>query len=112
MNFSVAIDGPAGAGKSTIAKMVSNKFNLMYINTGSLYRTVTFKAIEENISPNEVGKLCNLIDNLEMHFNNDNLIVNDVDISDKIILPEIQRVIELSLMTWLCPYGTIPSSII
>lgn len=91
LNFSVAIDGPAGAGKSTIAKIVSNKFNLMYINTGSLYRAITFNAIGENIRPYEVEKICKLIDKLEMHFDEDNLILNNVDISDKIRLPEISR---------------------
>ena len=43
MNFSVAIDGPAGAGKSTIAKLVAKEFNLMYINTGAMYRAVALK---------------------------------------------------------------------
>ncbi len=40
MRISVAIDGPAGAGKSTIAKLVGEKYNLMYINTGAMYRAV------------------------------------------------------------------------
>jgi len=51
MIISIAIDGPAGAGKSTIAKLVANNFDLMYINTGSMYRAVTFKALENHISP-------------------------------------------------------------
>ena len=40
LRISVAIDGPAGAGKSTIAKLVAKEFNLMYINTGSMYRAL------------------------------------------------------------------------
>ena len=42
MRISVAIDGPAGAGKSTIAKLVGKKFDLMYINTGAMYRAVVY----------------------------------------------------------------------
>ena len=44
MRISVAIDGPAGAGKSTIAKLVGNKFEVMYINTGAMYRAVALLA--------------------------------------------------------------------
>ncbi|NOW24724.1 (d)CMP kinase, partial [Clostridium butyricum] len=51
MKISVAIDGPAGAGKSTIAKLVGKEHNLMYINTGAMYRAVALKAEENNISP-------------------------------------------------------------
>ena len=49
--ITVAIDGPAGAGKSTIAKIIGEKFNLMYINTGSMYRAVTLKAISPATLP-------------------------------------------------------------
>lgn len=56
MKLKVAIDGPAGAGKSTIAKLIANELDLMYINTGAMYRAVTFKALENNIKPNEIEK--------------------------------------------------------
>ena len=61
MKISVAIDGPAGAGKSTIAKLVGEKYNLMYINTGAMYRAVALKAIENNLSPEKVDDICELI---------------------------------------------------
>ena len=59
MNFSVAIDGPAGAGKSTIAKLVAKEFNLMYINTGAMYRAVALKAKENNFQAvtNEIEEI-------------------------------------------------------
>lgn len=50
MKMSIAIDGPAGAGKSTIAKIVGEKYNLMYINTGAMYRAVTLCAMNERIN--------------------------------------------------------------
>ena len=68
MKLSVAIDGPAGAGKSTIAKILGEKFNLMYINTGAMYRAITLLAQRNNISPLEVEKLCKMTDKLTMHF--------------------------------------------
>lgn len=91
MNFSVAIDGPAGAGKSTIAKIVAGNFGLMYINTGAMYRAVTFKALEKNISYKEKDSLIELMDNLEMHFQNEDLIVNGENISSEINLPLISN---------------------
>ncbi len=84
MKISIAIDGPAGAGKSTIAKLIGEKYNLMYINTGSMYRAVTLFAMRNSIEPNQVGDLCELIDTLKMYFNNDNLFVNDIDVTDEL----------------------------
>lgn len=91
MRITVAIDGPAGAGKSTIAKMVGNKFNLMYINTGAMYRAITLKAMEMKISSNNIQALCKLIDGLEMHFENDKLILNGENVEDKITMPIISQ---------------------
>ncbi|MDF2502893.1 (d)CMP kinase [Clostridium sp.] len=91
MRLSVAIDGPAGAGKSTIAKIVGEKFKLMYINTGAMYRAITVLAIRSNISYVEIEKLCTLADSLEMHFYNDKIIVNNEDLSDKVNMPDISK---------------------
>ena len=76
MRISVAIDGPAGAGKSTIAKLVAKEFNLMYINTGSMYRAVALIAKENNIEENNIEELCKLIDTMNMEFRDDDLFLN------------------------------------
>lgn len=89
--ITVAIDGPAGAGKSTIAKIIGEKFNLMYINTGSMYRAVTLKALENNISVEEVDKLLVMIDGMDMHFENDELILNGENINSLITMPNISK---------------------
>jgi len=91
MGISVAIDGPAGAGKSTIAKIVSEKFNLMYINTGSMYRAVTLKAMKANISEDNVDDLVKIVESLEMHFQEDRLFVNNEDLTDMINMPIISN---------------------
>ncbi|MBU3135132.1 (d)CMP kinase [Clostridium gasigenes] len=93
MRMSVAIDGPAGAGKSTIATLVAKKFDLMYINTGAMYRTVALKCKDNNISINETNKICTLIDNMEMKFENDDLILNGENIQSKLTMPEISAVV-------------------
>ena len=89
--ITVAIDGPAGAGKSTIAKIIGEKFNLMYINTGSMYRAVTLKALENNISAEDVDKLLVMIDGMDMHFENDELILNGENINSLITMPNISK---------------------
>ncbi|WP_407647646.1 (d)CMP kinase [Clostridium brassicae] len=91
MRIIVAIDGPAGAGKSTIAKRVGEKFNLMYINTGSMYRAVTLKALEKDIHHSNMDKLCRLVDTMDMYFQNNELILNGENINDKLTLPYISN---------------------
>ena len=93
MRISVAIDGPAGAGKSTIAKLVGKKFDLMYINTGAMYRAVALLAKINNIKTTDVDALMNMIDKMEMHFENDDLILDGVNIQDEITLPEISEIV-------------------
>ena len=93
MRISVAIDGPAGAGKSTIAKLVAKNFDLMYINTGAMYRAVALVAKEKNIGDTDVDALCKMIDSFDMKFENDDLILNGENIQEKITMPEISAIV-------------------
>ena len=49
----IAIDGPAGAGKSTVAKILAKRLGFLYIDTGSMYRALTLKALEHNVPIND-----------------------------------------------------------
>lgn len=94
MRLSVAIDGPAGAGKSTIAKLVAKEFDLMYINTGAMYRAVALKSRENNLSAEkDIDKICTLIDSMDMKFINDDLYLNDENIQNKITMPDISEIV-------------------
>ena len=57
----IAIDGPAGAGKSTIAKIVAENLGFTYIDTGAMYRAVTYKALKENIELDDAQALENML---------------------------------------------------
>lgn len=81
MHISIAIDGPAGAGKSTIANIVANKFNLVYINTGSMYRAVTLVSMRNKVHYTDVSAVCKLAKSLKIQFKGENIIVNNEDIS-------------------------------
>ena len=70
MGFVVAIDGPAGTGKGTITKAVAQKLNLIYIDTGAMYRSVTLKALKNNIRPEETKKIEEMLKNISIKINN------------------------------------------
>lgn len=98
--MAIAIDGPAGSGKSTIAKLLAEKYGIMYINTGAMYRAVTLFALDKGIDHKNTEGLCNLIDSLSMHFEGERLIVNGEDVTDKITLPRVSENVS--------DYSTIP----
>lgn len=89
MILSVAIDGPAGAGKSTIAKLLASKLDLMYINTGAMYRAVALFALRSNILPEDLDRLVLLTKNLKMKFIKDELYVNGENVSQEVNSPYI-----------------------
>jgi len=61
-NIQIAIDGPAGAGKSTIAKIVAEALGFTYIDTGAMYRAVTYKAMQQNIHLDDEAKLAEMLE--------------------------------------------------
>ena len=56
-NYSIAIDGPAGSGKSTVAKQIAKKLNLLYIDTGAMYRAVGLYCLKNNIDIDKEEKI-------------------------------------------------------
>lgn len=93
MMIAVAIDGPAGAGKSTIARKVSEEIGFIYVDTGALYRTIGYYAILHNIDPEDKDKISACLDNIKitLKFNQGKqcVFIGDIDVSDKIRTPEI-----------------------
>lgn len=69
--INVAIDGPAGAGKSTIARLVASKLNFKYVDTGAMYRAITWLALENNLSiETEQEKIARLAEQAELVLDN------------------------------------------
>ena len=66
MKYAVAIDGPAGAGKSSVAKEVSKRIGFIYVDTGALYRTVALYLLNNNIEANETEKIAEALKNIEV----------------------------------------------
>ena len=92
MNKVVAIDGPAGSGKGTVAKILASKLGFTYIDTGAMYRCVSLKSLEENIKENEEEKIVELLKNMSIKLTNDGkCYLNDIDVSDKIRTSEVTK---------------------
>lgn len=91
--YSIAIDGPGGAGKSTIAKRIAKKMGCVYIDTGAMYRAVGLYAVEKNIDTHDEEKVCALLDKIEIDIKNIDgtmhIMLCGKDVSDKIRTPEI-----------------------
>ena len=92
--ISVAIDGPAGAGKSTIARRVAAELGYLYVDTGAIYRTVGYHMSLMGVGPKDADGICRCIDdvNIEIQYGEDGLqhmILNGADVTDKIRTPEM-----------------------
>ncbi|MGN0574704.1 MAG: (d)CMP kinase [Ruminococcus sp.] len=88
--INIAIDGPAGAGKSTIAKMVSAKLGYIYVDTGALYRTIALYITENNIPDDEIVKSLDGAEvSLKFIDGAQRVYLGDRDVSDLIRTPEI-----------------------
>lgn len=89
-SVNIAIDGPAGAGKSTIAKMVSAKLGYIYVDTGALYRTAALFITENNIPDEEIEKALESADiSLKFIDGTQRVFLGERDVSDFIRTPEI-----------------------
>ena len=83
-NLIVAIDGPAGSGKSTIAKLLAKKYDLTYIDTGAMYRMITLYLLENNIDINDLKEVERVLNTVNLDMQGDKFYLNNVDVSTKI----------------------------
>ena len=83
-NIIVAIDGPAGSGKSTIAKIIAKKFNFTYIDTGAMYRMITLYLLENNIDFDDLKEIEKVLNTVNLDMQGDKFFLDNVDVSTKI----------------------------
>jgi cytidylate kinase len=65
--FAIAIDGPAASGKSTLARKLAERLGLVMVNSGAMYRAVTWKALRENIDPSDTAAVIDLLNRIDIH---------------------------------------------
>lgn len=90
---SIAIDGPAGSGKSTTAKLVAKELGLQYVDTGAMYRAVALKILKTNTDPNDIDKISKLVKDIDISFKTDNnelkIFLDGEDVTEAIRNPEV-----------------------
>lgn len=84
----IAIDGPSGAGKSTLGRLLARALDLLYIDTGSMYRAVALAVIQSRLDPSDTDAIASLAENLDVDLTGNpehlRVLLNGVDITDEI----------------------------
>ena len=94
----IAIDGPAGAGKSTVTKEFAKRLGFIYLDTGAMYRAVTWLILNNSIDPNNQVEIKNILKGLKLEFKNSNLdeqkvFINNTDVTEKIRSPRVTSIV-------------------
>ena len=91
----IAIDGPAGSGKSTVGRALARHLGLDYLDTGAMYRSVTFAAIRRGIDPSEAEVLGRIVTDIELDVGPEFVTVDGVDATIEIRGPEVSRAVSI-----------------
>ena len=89
----IAIDGPAGSGKSTVARQLARHMGLDYLDTGAMYRAVTFAALRRQIDPADADRVAELARVVELEVEETGVRVDGVDATIEIRGPEVSRAV-------------------
>ena len=94
IHVTIAMDGPAGSGKSTVARLVAEKLGLLYLDSGAMYRAVTVLAIQNEVE-NDIPKLIALVKTCHIEFkdNGKKIFLNSDDVSVQIRTPEVNKLV-------------------
>lgn len=82
--LSIAIDGPAGSGKSTVAKVIAKKLGITYLDTGAMYRMVTLDFIRHGIDSQNIESVKERLEAIRIEFRRDGLYLNQDNVTDEI----------------------------
>ncbi|MCL2336446.1 MAG: (d)CMP kinase, partial [Firmicutes bacterium] len=96
----IAIDGPAGAGKSTTARLLAKKLGYLYVDTGAMYRAVTLKALMNKIDPVNESLITSIAEDAKITFRTDangdtRLFLNGLDVTEAIRTPLVSKNVSL-----------------
>lgn len=89
----IAIDGPSGAGKSTLGKMLAKNLNLLYLDTGAMYRAVTFAAMHRGVDLDDDQRLADLARSVTLEVGDHGVLVDGIDATIEIRTAEVTRAV-------------------
>ena len=92
-NFIVAVDGPAGSGKSTISKIVAKEYGLTYLDTGAMYRMVALCSLEKNVDLQNIDAVVEMLEDIKIDIDGDSFILNGEDVSEEIRTPRVTAIV-------------------
>lgn len=90
-NLVIAVDGPAGAGKSTIAKIIAKNLNINYIDTGAMYRAITYKCLKNNIDVNNEDDVVSMAKETDIDFRDNNIYLDGEIVNEEIRTVEVSN---------------------
>lgn len=89
----IAIDGPAGAGKSTVTKLVADRLGLLYLDSGAMYRSIAWLILEAHLDLDDELGIAELVHNAKITLTGDRVIVNDIDVTQIIRTPAVTSMV-------------------
>ena len=90
-NIIIAVDGPAGAGKSTIAKIIAKKLNINYIDTGAMYRAVTLKCLQNDVDVKDEKAVVEMAKSTSIDFRDNNIYLDSKIVNDEIRTLDVSK---------------------
>jgi len=94
-NYAIAIDGPAASGKSTVAKKLAERLNLLMINSGTMYRAIAWASLQENVDPTDSQAVINMLNRLNISCgvkdNNSVILINGVDPGEALRMNDVNN---------------------
>ena len=91
--FIVTVDGPAGSGKSTIAKIIAKKYGFTYLDTGAMYRMIALYALENSIDLQDSKAIETMLKNTKLDIVGNQFFLNGKDVSDEIRTPRVSAIV-------------------
>jgi cytidylate kinase len=89
----IAIDGPAGAGKSTVARAVADRLGWRYVDTGAMYRAVALAALRRGLDPENEARLARLTHDVSIEFSDESILLDGEDVSSAIRSDDVTRTV-------------------
>jgi len=88
----ITIDGPAGSGKSTVARLLAERLNIRFLDTGAMYRAVALAVLNKSINENDHAAVARIVRGVTISFDKERILLNEHDVTSEIRTPEVTAI--------------------